>query len=143
MATAGTADCKADISGVPHRFGRDKQAGQSTVEFAMILPLLLILVLLMCQVGVVATKQLWLSHVARETVRVVAHNPDVDAAGVAQTLAGASGRDIKTRTHLAEIPGGRSVITVQLEHDMKILTILGVRNSELKLKANASMAIIE
>ncbi len=50
--------------------------GQATVEFALILPLLVIGALLLLQVGQVALLEIRLEHAAREGARAAAADPD-------------------------------------------------------------------
>jgi len=54
------------------------QRGQSSVEFALIFPLLLVVLLFMVQVALVAYAQLGVTHIARETARTLAVDPSVD-----------------------------------------------------------------
>ena len=71
------------------RRGRS-QAGQSTVEFAVLLPVLVIAVLVVIQGGLVVRDQLLVQHAAREGARVAAVSDSVadvrDAAGRAGPL---------------------------------------------------------
>ena len=55
-------------------------AGQATVELALVLPLLLALVLVVVQVGLVVRDQVLLIHAAREAARVAAIDGDVPGA---------------------------------------------------------------
>lgn len=126
--------------GVTYR--RSRETGQSSVEFALVLPLVLVTVLALSQVGVIAAKQLWLSHVAREAVRVLAHNPDLDAGSVVEGFAGSTSEPLRAHSHLEVISGG-SVITLTLEHDVKVLQIFGLLTKEVELSARTSMVILE
>jgi Flp pilus assembly protein TadG len=71
------------------RCGRS-QAGQSTVEFAVLLPVLLLAVLVVIQGGLVVRDQLLVQHAAREGARAAAVSDSVtgvqDAAGRAGPL---------------------------------------------------------
>jgi len=51
--------------------------GQSTVEFALLLPLVVAVAGAVVQVGVVARDQLMVVHAAREAARVASVDPDV------------------------------------------------------------------
>ncbi|MFT4989874.1 MAG: Flp pilus assembly protein TadG [Acidimicrobiales bacterium] len=57
---------------------RRGERGQSTVEFALIVPLVIVVMLAVIQVALVAYAQLNISHIARETARAVAADPSVD-----------------------------------------------------------------
>ena len=65
---------------------RDER-GQATVEFALIIPLVLVVLLAVVQVAVVAYAQLAVTHLARETARVVAVDPTVDVSILVQERA--------------------------------------------------------
>lgn len=65
--------------------------GQSTVEFALILPLVVLVVLLVVQAGFVVRDQLLVSHAAREAARAAAVS-DADRVGAALAAARAAGR---------------------------------------------------
>ena len=71
------------------RLGRS-QAGQSTVEFAVLLPVLLLAVLVVIQGGLVVRDQLLVQHAAREGARAAAVSDSVaevrDATGRAGPL---------------------------------------------------------
>ena len=61
------------------RHGRHGERGQATVELALVLPLVALLLLALVQVAVVARDQALVAHAAREAVRAAAVDPDVDA----------------------------------------------------------------
>jgi Flp pilus assembly protein TadG len=54
--------------------------GSTLVEFALVLPILLLLSMMMIQFGIVLNATLTLSHVSREATRFAAVNPYNDAA---------------------------------------------------------------
>ena len=54
------------------RDARSKSAGQATVEFALILPFLALLLLTVVQVGLLVRARVLLTHAAREAVREAA-----------------------------------------------------------------------
>lgn len=64
------------------------QRGQATVEFALVLPLLCLFLLMVVQVGLVAKDQVLVHHAAREAARAAAVDPTVSAARSAATRAG-------------------------------------------------------
>jgi hypothetical protein len=73
-------------AGLAHRSeGRDR--GQSTVELALVMPLVVLLLLLVVQVGVLVHDQLLVTAAAREAVRAAAVSPhDDDARHAAATV---------------------------------------------------------
>jgi Flp pilus assembly protein TadG len=68
------------------------RAGQSTVEFALVLPLVITVLLLVVQVVVVVRARLLLEQALHEAARVAALRPDADAAqrAAARALPGAT-----------------------------------------------------
>jgi hypothetical protein len=72
--------------------------GQSTVELALVLPVALVILLGVVQVGVIVRNQVMLTHAAREAVRSAAVSPDLAAAQ--RAAEGAGGLDAR-RLHLA------------------------------------------
>src|SRR5918995_3019013 len=55
-------------------------AGQATVELALVLPLVAVLLLSIVQAAVLARDQILVTHAAREAVRAAAVDPDPAAA---------------------------------------------------------------
>jgi Flp pilus assembly protein TadG len=67
----------------PRRARRRRRAGergQSTVELALVLPVVLVLALVLVQVGLVVRDQVRVTHAAREGSRAAAVDPDPAAA---------------------------------------------------------------
>jgi TadE-like protein len=60
-----------------------RQRGQSTVEFALLTPLLVFAVMALLQVALIVRSQLAVEHAAREAVRVASVDPDVGNARAA------------------------------------------------------------
>jgi Flp pilus assembly protein TadG len=56
--------------------GRERERGQATVEFAFLLPLVILAVLAVIQVGLVVRDQLGVVHAAREAARAASVDPD-------------------------------------------------------------------
>jgi hypothetical protein len=71
---------------------RDRERGQATVEFAFLLPLVVLAVLAVIQVGLVVRDQLGVVHAAREAARAASVDPDPGRAVRAahRTLPGAA-----------------------------------------------------
>ncbi len=73
---------RASLAGGSQKgLGARLRRGQTLVEFALLLPVLLVLVLGMVQYGIVANKRLALSHTSRDGGRFAAVNalkPDID-----------------------------------------------------------------
>lgn len=74
----------ADDAGVGER-------GQSTVELALSLPVLVFLAAVLVQIGIVVSSHTRLWHAAREAARVAVVDPDGDAAAAAARASGLEG----------------------------------------------------
>jgi TadE-like protein len=117
------------------RRGRD--AGQATVEFAFVLPLLVLAALAVIQVGLVVRDQMGVVHAAREAARAASVDPDPGAAVRAahRTMPGAH-VDIGPRPHLGE----EITVTVRY-HSETNLPLVGPLMPYPALHASASMRV--
>lgn len=70
------------------------ERGQSTVEFALSLPVLVFLAALLVQIGIVASMQARLWHAAREAARIAVVDPNEDAVAAAARAGGLQGIEI-------------------------------------------------
>jgi Flp pilus assembly protein TadG len=61
---------------VPTRVARRSDGGQSTVELALLLPMLVFAALAILQVALIARDQIALGHAAREAARTASVDPD-------------------------------------------------------------------
>ncbi len=84
--------------------------GQATVELALVLPVVAVLLLLVLQVGLLARDRVLAVHAARVAARAVAVEPDVAAARQALRQVG----DDRFRVVLSGelTPGGTATVTV-------------------------------
>ncbi|HKY64794.1 MAG TPA: TadE family type IV pilus minor pilin [Acidimicrobiales bacterium] len=74
--------------GLGGRRPRSRDRGQATVELALVLPFVALLLLALVQAAVVARDQVLVTHAAREAARAAAVDDDVDAARRAAEQAG-------------------------------------------------------
>jgi Flp pilus assembly protein TadG len=94
------------------------QRGSAVVEFALVVPLVLVVLLGAVEVALVARAQLEVGHAAREGAREAAASPDPGlAAAVVRSVlgpdAGARARVSVSRDHVV---GGRAEVVVVLPH---------------------------
>ena len=68
--------------------------GQATVELALCLPILAVLIALLVEAGALATDHVRLWHAAREAARVAVVEPDISQARSAAQRAGLDGIEI-------------------------------------------------
>jgi Flp pilus assembly protein TadG len=113
--------------------------GQSTVELALVLPVVAILVLLIVQVGLVLRAQVLATHAAREAARVVAVTND---AGRAHTAAAAAGGfdPASLRVHVEGTAEPGTDVTVSIVHDFATdVPLIGPLLGNVGLGARATM----
>jgi hypothetical protein len=111
--------------------------GQSTVEFAFLLPLIVLAALAVIQVGLVVRDQMGVVHAAREAARAASVDRDPGAASRAahRSLPGAS-VDVGPRPNL----GGEITVTVEY-HSVTNLPLVGVLFPDPDLHASATMRV--
>ena len=117
----------------PPPAGERDQRGQATVEFALVLPLIAALLLLIVQVGLVMRDELLVTHAAREAARAAAVDPGADVLAVAQARTGISGLTVTA-------DNGGDVVVVHVHYDSPIRLPLLNRFS-VGLDASASMRV--
>lgn len=116
--------------------------GQSTVEFAMILPLVALVLLLLVQAGLVVRDQLLVSHAAREAARAAAVSEN-DRAGAALEAARQSGpleRDRLSGT-VAMGGGGTAVRVVITYRSPTELAVIGPLVPDVTLSSSVVMRV--
>jgi Flp pilus assembly protein TadG len=117
------------------------EGGQATVELALVLPLVLILVLGVVQVGLVVRDQVLTVHAAREGARAAAVDGRPGAARTA-ALAGtglAAGRTQVTTANRGE-PGSR--VRVEVRHRSATdVPLVGALIGDVELRAAAVMRV--
>lgn len=131
------------VSGSRHRvvgrIGGDR--GQSTVEFALTLPFVVLLVMLVAEVASLGHEQVLLTHAARESARAVAVSPEPAAARRAATAGGGleSSRLAVTVTGRGA-PGSYAETRLSYVHRVNIPLIRG-HVPDLMLAASATMRV--
>lgn len=126
------------VTEVPGQVGH---AGQSTVELAVLLPVLLILVFTVIQVGVVARDHLSVNEAARAAARRAAVTPDLTSARAG--AADATGLDAD-RLRVA-LSGGRDsgdVVTVSVGYSSPTeVPLVGRLIGDVELSATATVMV--
>ena len=115
--------------------GRD--GGQATVEFALLLPLVVMGALAIVQTALVARDQIAVVHAAREAARAasVDPNPARARAAAAQVLDGAS-------THLSARPAVGNQIRVEVSYKSRTdMPLVGALFPDPTLRADAVMRV--
>jgi len=93
------------------------ERGSAVVEFALVVPLVLTLVLGLVEVALVARTQLEVVNAAREGVREAAASPDpADAVRAARAALGSSGGSARVSVRRPDVVGERAEVRVTLPH---------------------------
>ena len=96
-----------------------QQKGTAVVEFALVLPLLLLAVFAAVEVAVVARTQLEVVNAAREGAREAATSPDpARAVKAVRTALGPRGGDARISVQRPDVVGALAVVVVRLPHPM-------------------------
>jgi Flp pilus assembly protein TadG len=95
-----------------------RDRGSTTIEFALILPVILLVLLAGVEVFVAARLQLDLTHAAREGARVAATTPDVEQAiaAVRRSLGSTTGDSVRVAVDRQHHVGGTARVVVSLRH---------------------------
>lgn len=118
---------------------RASEAGSAVVEFALVLPIVLFLVLGVVEVAVVARTQLELVNAAREGAREAAAAPDPGrAAAVVRSVLGELGERASVSVRRPVGVGRLATVTVTLQHRVAAPLLGGFR---VELRARAAMRV--
>ena len=117
------------------------ERGQATVELALCLPLVALVLAAVVQFGLLASDQIRLWHAAREAARVAVVDPDARAALDAAEQGGLTGLDLDVRPPVGDRVQGEP-LTVTLSYvPSRRVPLLGMMLGGLVLRAEASMRI--
>jgi Flp pilus assembly protein TadG len=113
-----------------HDLRDDRESGQATVEFAVVVPALLLVVLAFVQVSLVVLTKFAVTHTAREVARVLVIDPGADPSALAQAArpfgAGALDVTVEWRTN-----GGRRTAIVRVADEVDGIRGFWIPNSEV------------
>ena len=119
------------------------ERGQSTVELALALPLVALVMLLVVQVGLVVRDDVLVTHSAREAVRVAAVTRDAAAPAAAAARAGPlvpERMHVDVRRRTAATPGGQAVVEVRVRYrSVTDVPLVGLLLPDLDLEARSVM----
>jgi Flp pilus assembly protein TadG len=121
--------------------GPPRDAGQATVELALLLPLVAILLLALVQAAVVSRDHVLVAHAAREAARTAAVEPDEDAVRRAAEQAGPLAPERLT----VEVSGRGEVgsrVRVAVTYTVPTrLPLVGQALDDVTLRAEATMRV--
>jgi Flp pilus assembly protein TadG len=120
---------------------RSRDAGQASVELALALPVLALLLLVAVQVGLVVRAQVLVTHAAREAARAAAVDPDPSAA-----LDAARASADLDPTRLTVLVSGRGPPGSRVEVDVRYrvatdVPLAGTLLGEVEVSARATMRV--
>lgn len=118
-----------------------RQRGQATVELALVLPLVVMLLLAIVQVALVARDAILVVHAAREAVREAAVSA---ASGAARTAAesgsGLTGPRLDVQVKKREPPGGQVEVAVHYRAPTDV-PLVGALVPDVTLSSRAVMRV--
>lgn len=113
--------------------------GSATVELALLVPVIVLLLMMIVEVALAARLQIELVAAAREGARVAATTPDPAAAVAAVGSAlGERGDDARISVHRPHVVGANARVSVHLDHFVR-LPLLG--RPGVPLSATAVMRV--
>ncbi len=122
--------------------GSNGEHGQSSVELVLVLPVLVMAMLAVVQIGVVGHHQLVLWHAARESARAAAVDPTVSAA---RTAAHASAPTLDPGRLTVDLDGGTSagdLVTSSLTYRASTdVPVVGRLIDDITLTAEVTMRV--
>jgi len=121
--------------------GRAGEAGQATVELALCLPLLALMLGALVELSLLASDQVRLWHAAREAARAAAVEPDATAAEVAAEQVGLAGIVVSVTPAAVFRVRGEPVTATVTYRPPGHVPLLSEAVSRLELQAQAVMRI--
>jgi Flp pilus assembly protein TadG len=119
----------------------DEDAGQASVELALVLPLVVLLLLALIQAGLVVRDRILVTHAAREAVRAAALEDDQEAIERAATQAGPLDQDrLSVEVAGRDGPGSQVEVVVSYQAPTNV-PLAGVLVGDVRLQASASMRV--
>lgn len=112
--------------------------GQSTVEFALVLPLVVLLLLAILQGGVLLKDQLLVSSAAREGAREAAVSSDV---GRIRAAASRAAPGLRLQVGITRGPDRGDAVEVRVEASPTRLPLVGAITSGHRLAGRATMRV--
>jgi hypothetical protein len=114
------------------------ERGQSTVEFALVLPLVVLLLLVLLQAGLLLRDQLLVSSAAREAAREAVVSPD---RGRIERAAGRAAPGLKLGVEVDRGPRRGDPVTVRVTGAPTAIPLVGGVVKGVSLEASATMRV--
>lgn len=118
-----------------------EEGGQASVELALVLPLVMVLLLGMVQVGLLVRDQILVVHAAREAAREAAVDPAPDAAARAASASSTlDGGRLTVQSSGRGAAGSRVRVDVSYRAPT-VVPLVGAAIGDLTLRASATMRV--
>ncbi len=118
-----------------------EDGGQASVELALVLPLVMILLLAVAQLGLLVRDQILIVHAAREGARQAAVDPSADAPRKA-AVASSSLNDSRLTVTTTGRGGPGSRVRVEVAYrTSSVMPLVGAAVGHLTLRASATMRV--
>jgi Flp pilus assembly protein TadG len=121
--------------------GGSRDEGQASVELALVLPLVVVLLLAVVQVGLVVRDQILVVHAAREAAREAAVDPAADAPRRAALASSTLDPDRLTVTSTGRGAAGSRVRVEVSYRAPTALPLVGAAVGDLTLRASVTMRV--
>jgi Flp pilus assembly protein TadG len=121
--------------------GGTRDEGQASVELALVLPLVVVLLLAVVQVGLVVRDQILVVHAAREAAREAAVDPAADAPRRAALASSTLDPDRLTVTSTGRGAAGSRVRVEVSYRAPTALPLVGAAVGDLTLRASVTMRV--
>ena len=121
----------------------NRETGQATVELALTLPALALVLGAIVEVSLVAGDQVRLVHAAREAARVAVVDPDLSAVRAVAEKSGLSDLELKVEPSSAYRVQGEPLNVEASAHPDGRVPLIGILFEHLELHATATMRIEE
>jgi Flp pilus assembly protein TadG len=115
--------------------------GQAAVELALVLPLVVVVLLAVVQVGLIVRDQILVVHAAREAAREAAVDPGTDAPRRAALAGSALSGDRLSVTSAGRGPAGSRVRVEVRYRAPTAVPLVGAALGDLTLEAAATMRV--
>lgn len=121
--------------------------GQSLVEMALLLPILLLLMVGMLDLGRAFYAYITITNAAREGARYAASHPTDDSSSIAAAVAEAASSGYTISSSNVSLNSGHSIqpgdpITVTVSVNYSLLSSYVIKSGSIPLSASTSMAIL-
>jgi len=115
------------------------ERASAVVEFALVLPLVLVVLLGIVEVAVLARSEIQLVHAAREGAREAAASPDTRrAAAAVRSALGQAGASARVSVRRPANVGDKAIVSVSIKHTVAAPIFGGF---SLDLKATSTMRV--